>query len=57
MTWLESSAVLQSASSLTGPWTDVTGAVSPYIIVPTATQQFFRYRYVPRSQVSNPYLM
>jgi hypothetical protein len=57
MTWLETSAVLQSASSLTGPWTDVNGAVSPYIIVPAATQQFFRYRYVPQSLQSNPYLM
>jgi len=57
VTWLETSAVLQTAASVSGPWTDVTGAASPYTIVPSATQQFFRYRYVPQSLVSNPYLM
>ena len=57
LNWLESSAVLQSAPSVAGPWTDVNGAISPYIIVPTATQQFFRYTYVPQSLVSNPYQM
>ncbi len=55
--WAEGSAVLQSAPTLTGPWTDVTGAASPYTIVPAASQQFFRYRHTPQNLVSNPYLM
>jgi hypothetical protein len=57
LTWLESSAVLQSAPTVSGPWTDVPGATSPQVIFPTATQQYFRYRYTPQSLVSNPYLM
>ncbi len=57
LSWLESSAVLQSASSVKGPWADVPGVSSPYTIVPTAAQQYFRYRYVPQALVSNPYLM
>jgi hypothetical protein len=57
LTWLEPTAVLQSAASLSGPWTDLPTATSPYTVVPVATQQFFRYRYVPQSLISNPYLM
>ena len=57
LTWGESTAVLQSAPSLSGPWADVTGATSPYTIVPANGQQFFRYRYVHQTEVSNPYLM
>jgi hypothetical protein len=60
LTWGDPSAVLQSAPTVTGPWTDVTGATSPQTIVPTATQQYFRYRYTPgtpQTWVSNPYLM
>jgi hypothetical protein len=57
LTWKETSAVLQSAASLSGPWVDVTGVSSPYTIVPSAAQQFFRYRYVTQSLASNPYLM
>jgi Concanavalin A-like lectin/glucanases superfamily len=59
LTWLESTAVLQTASSLNGPWTDVTGATSPYTIVPAASQQYFRYRWphTPTTVNSNPYLM
>jgi hypothetical protein len=57
LTWAEVSAVLQSAPNVNGPWTDVTGVVSSYTIIPSATQQFFRYRYTTQSWVSNPYLM
>jgi len=57
LNWKESSAVLQSAASLNGPWTDVPQASPPYAIVPAAPEQYFRYRYVPQSLVSNPYLM
>jgi hypothetical protein len=55
--WLEGSAVLQSAASVAGPWMDVDGATSPCIIIPSAAQQFFRYRYIPQTLQSNPYLM
>ena len=57
LTWKESSAVLQSAPTISGQWTDLPGTTSPYTIVPAATQQYFRYRYVPQTLVSNPYLM
>jgi hypothetical protein len=57
LTWLEGSAVLQSAPSLSGPWTDLPNVASPYTIVPNESQQFFRYRYVPQTIESNPYLM
>jgi hypothetical protein len=57
LSWQESSAVLQSATDVNGPYTDVPGVSSPYTIVPSATQMFFRYRYVTQSLVSNPYLM
>ena len=59
LTWQAIGAVLQSAPNITGPWEDVSGAASPFTIVPTGTQQFFRYRYThtPQTLVSNPYLM
>lgn len=59
LTWQASGAVLQSAPNITGPWKDVSGAASPFTIVPSGAQQFFRYRYThtPQTLVSNPYLM
>jgi len=43
LTWLPC-AVLQSAASLTGPWTDVSDATSPYLVLPARTQSYFRLR-------------
>jgi hypothetical protein len=41
VTW--SGGTLQSATSVTGPWSPVTGAASsPYSFTPSGTQQFFR---------------
>ncbi len=57
LNWSEPSSELQSAPTLLGPWLDVEGAVSPYTIVPSQAQQFFRYRHTPQHAVSNPYLM
>jgi hypothetical protein len=57
LTWQESTAVLQSATNVNGPYTDVKGVSSPYTVVPAATQMFFRYRYLSQSLESNPYLM
>jgi hypothetical protein len=36
------SATLQAAGSLTGAFTNVTGATSPYVVTPTNSQTFFR---------------
>ena len=37
-------AVLQSADTITGVWTDVPGAFSPHLIDPSSTHRFFRLR-------------
>ncbi|HEV2454534.1 MAG TPA: DUF2341 domain-containing protein, partial [Verrucomicrobiae bacterium] len=42
LTW--ANGVLQSAPTVTGPYTDVTGATSPYTAIPSLTQQYFRLR-------------
>ncbi len=61
--WLSPDAILQSADSVSGPYTDVPGAVSPRpIATPSSGQssaaKFYRYRgHVPITIVSNPYLM
>jgi len=36
--------VLQSSTSVTGPYTDVTGATSPYPVSPTGDRRFFKVR-------------
>jgi hypothetical protein len=36
--------VLQEADNVSGPYTDVTNATSPYTITPTASRKFFRIR-------------
>jgi hypothetical protein len=56
--WQCPDAILQSAGSLTGPFTDVPGAVSPHPAAQRSTVKFYRYRgHVPQQIVSNPYLM
>lgn len=35
---------LQAAPAVTGPWSDVAGAASPYTVTPTGTAQFYRIR-------------
>jgi hypothetical protein len=58
LTWKCGDAVLQSADSVNGPYTDVPGAASPYSISVQATAKFYRYRgHTPQVLVSNPYLM
>ena len=42
LTWAVPNVVLQSAPSLSGPWTDVMGAASPYPVVFNSAQFFFR---------------
>ena len=56
--WQCSDAVLQSADSVTGPYTDVVGAASPYNVSVLKSAKFYRYRgHTPVTVVSNPYLM
>jgi hypothetical protein len=42
LTW--TAGVLQSAPAVTGPYTDATGATSPYTNSASGAQQFFRVR-------------
>jgi hypothetical protein len=42
LTW--SQGTLQSASQVTGPYTDITSATSPYTVPRTAAQQFYRVK-------------
>lgn len=43
LTW-PGTGVLQSANEVTGGWTDVTGAASPYPVTPSAARGFYRLR-------------
>jgi hypothetical protein len=58
LSWPEASATLQSAPTVIGPWVPVTTS-SPYTVIPSASQQFFRYVYTnaPQTIISNPFLM
>lgn len=44
LSWSDARAVLQSAPAVTGPYTDVPGASSPYTVPLTGSQQYFRLR-------------
>jgi hypothetical protein len=44
LSWSASGYVLEQATALTGPWTQVTGAVSPYPVKPTAPVTFYRLK-------------
>jgi hypothetical protein len=59
MNWQAKNSVLQSAPAVTGPYTDVSAATSPYPVLPSAAKKFYRYRFpnAPQSLVSNPFLM
>jgi hypothetical protein len=35
---------LQAATNITGPWSEVSDGTSPWPIVPTAPQQFYRVK-------------
>jgi hypothetical protein len=56
--WRCGDAVLQSADSVTGPYTDVVGVASPYSVSVLKSQKYYRYRgHTPVTVISNPYLM
>ncbi len=58
LTWQCTDAILQSADSVNGPYTDVPGAVSPYSVSVQTGAKFYRYRgHTPVVIVANPYLM
>ncbi len=59
MTWHAGNSVLQSAPVVTGTYSDVSAASSPYYVAPSARQKYYRYRFpnAPQSLVSNPYLL
>ncbi len=42
LSWSWTPGILQSASNVTGPYTDIIGATSPYTNTSSGTQQFFR---------------
>jgi hypothetical protein len=42
LTWTV--GTLQSSPNVAGPYTDVTGAISPYTLAPSSPQQYFRVR-------------
>ncbi len=50
--WAATGAVLQSADSVTGPWGDIPNAISPYLVTPTASMQFYRLRGGDQEQIS-----
>lgn len=58
ITWGVADAVLQSATSVTGPYTDIDPpATSPYAAPIGATPTFYRYRHSPALVLANPYDM
>jgi Concanavalin A-like lectin/glucanases superfamily/Immunoglobulin domain len=58
LTWQCADTILQSADKITGPFSDVPGAVSPYTIGVQKAAKFYRYRgHTPVVVNSNPYLM
>jgi hypothetical protein len=58
ITWQVQDGILQSAPSVTGPWTDVGVTGTEYVLKPSQKAVFYRYRgHSPVTVVSNPYLM
>ena len=56
--WQCPDALLQSSDSVTGPFSDVPGALSPYPAAARGKQKYYRYHgHSPAAIVSNPYLM
>jgi hypothetical protein len=58
LTWQCPDAILQSADSVNGPYTDLPGAASPYSVGVQKAAKFYRYRgHAPIVITTNPYLM
>ncbi len=57
VSWQSGAAVLQSADAVTGPYTDLPSAASPYYVEVQPGPQFYRYRHAPVLLNSNPFDM
>ena len=57
VSWQSAAAVLQSAAAVTGPYTDLPSAASPYYVEVQPGPQFYRYRHAPVLLNSNPFDM
>jgi hypothetical protein len=57
LSWQLPTAILQSANAVAGPYTDVSGAFSPYDVTSKTGQRYYRYRFVVEDLLSNPFLM
>ena len=57
ITWQSGGAILQSADAVTGPYTDLPSAASPYYVEIQPGQKFYRYRHAPVLINSNPFDM
>jgi hypothetical protein len=57
ISWQATDAVLQSSSTVNGPYTDVADATSPYSIEAGSGNMFYRYTHTTVSILSNPYDM
>jgi hypothetical protein len=58
LSWRLGNLILQSAPAVQGPYVDLPAAVSPYSAATGVGTKFYRYRgYIPKTTVSNPYLM
>jgi beta-glucanase (GH16 family) len=44
LTLLWSDGTLESATNITGPWTNISGATSPWPVTPTEPQEFYRVK-------------
>jgi hypothetical protein len=58
LTWQCTDAILQSADSVNGPYSNVPGAVSPYSVDVQQKAKFYRYfGHIPQAFIANPYRM
>ncbi len=60
LSWQAAGSALQASPLINGTYTNVPFSSSPYYVVPTANQRYFRYvvpNSTPQARVSNPYLM
>jgi hypothetical protein len=58
LSWQAGGVILQSAPTVQGPYVDLPAAASPYNVSTGTGAKFYRYRgYVPKTTLSNPYLM
>ena len=44
LNWIWPAGTLQSATNVAGPYTNVTGAASPFAVTPDATNRFYRLK-------------